>query len=100
MATVGEQTMPTPAIHTGPRFRTIAACSIAVTTLCGNLTSDASAFAAGKTKFNTVLAIDDKAPDWTGLPGVDDKPHSLGDYGAAKAVVVVFTCNHCPVATM
>jgi peroxiredoxin len=56
--------------------------------------------AAGKTKFNKVLTIDDQAPDWTDLPGVDDKPHSLGDYRAAKAVVVVFTCNHCPVAKM
>ncbi len=44
------------------------------------------------------LKIGDKAPDWKGLPGVDGKNHSLGDYADAKAVVVVFTCNHCPVA--
>ena len=44
------------------------------------------------------LSIGDKAPDWKGLQGVDDKSHALGDYQDAKAVVVVFTCNHCPVA--
>ncbi|MHB8901494.1 MAG: thioredoxin family protein [Thermoguttaceae bacterium] len=42
--------------------------------------------------------IGEKAPDWSGIVGVDDAPHSLADYGKAKAVVVVFTCNHCPVA--
>ena len=30
------------------------------------------------------------------LPGVDGKTHSLRDYADKKAVVVVFTCNHCP----
>jgi peroxiredoxin len=57
------------------------------------------AIAAGKAKFNKVLKIGDKAPDWTDLPGVDGKQHSLNDYRAAKALVIVFTCNHCPVAT-
>jgi len=33
------------------------------------------------------------------LKGVDDKEHALGDYVAQKkAVVIVFTCNTCPVA--
>ena len=45
------------------------------------------------------LNIADPAPQWTGIAGTDDKPHSLADYKNAKAVVVVFTCNHCPVAT-
>jgi peroxiredoxin len=44
------------------------------------------------------LEIGDAGPDWSGLQGVDDKAHSLSDYAKAKAVVVVFTCNHCPVA--
>ncbi len=39
-----------------------------------------------------------KAPSFSGLMGVDDKEHALADYADAKAVVVVFTCNHCPVA--
>jgi peroxiredoxin len=55
---------------------------------------------AGKTKFNKVVSIADAAPDWADLPGVDDKSHSLADYREAKVVVVVFTCNHCPVAKM
>ena len=33
-----------------------------------------------------------------GIVGVDDKPHCLADYKDAKLVVLVFTCNHCPVA--
>ncbi|MGA2258691.1 MAG: thioredoxin family protein [Thermoguttaceae bacterium] len=50
-------------------------------------------FAANK------LIIGDSSPQWTGIVGTDDKPHSLADSKDAKAVVVVFTCNHCPVAT-
>jgi peroxiredoxin len=37
----------------------------------------------------------DKAIHFT-LPGVDDKIYSLADYAGAKAVVVIFSCNHCP----
>ena len=32
------------------------------------------------------------------LKGVDGKMHGLKDYADKKAVVVVFTCNHCPAA--
>lgn len=46
------------------------------------------------------VKIGDKAPDWSGLQGVDDKEHGLSDYAKAKAVAVVFTCNHCPVAVI
>ncbi len=44
------------------------------------------------------VKIGDKAPAWSGIVGVDDKLHSLSDYAKAKLIVVVFTCNHCPVA--
>jgi peroxiredoxin len=44
------------------------------------------------------LKIGDAAPDWTGIIGVDGEKHSLSDFKGAKAAVVVFTCNHCPVA--
>jgi len=44
------------------------------------------------------LKIGDAAPNFRNLIGVDDNRHSLSDYGRAKLVVVVFTCNHCPVA--
>ncbi len=33
-----------------------------------------------------------------GLIGTDDKKHSLEEFEEAKAVALVFTCNHCPVA--
>lgn len=32
------------------------------------------------------------------LKGVDGSHHALDDYADKKAVVVVFTCNHCPTA--
>jgi peroxiredoxin len=53
---------------------------------------------AKESKFNTALSVGEKAPDFSALPGIDDKKHGLGEYKDAKAVVVVFTCNHCPVA--
>jgi len=50
-------------------------------------------------RFNKVLSVGDAGPAWTDLPGVDDRKHGLADLKDAKAVVVVFSCNHCPVAT-
>jgi peroxiredoxin len=44
------------------------------------------------------LAVGDEAPAWKDLEGVDGKQHSLGEHAGAKAVAVIFTCNHCPVA--
>jgi hypothetical protein len=43
------------------------------------------------------LNIGDSAPDFF-LPGVDGKNYSLKDFEAARVLVVVFTCNHCPTA--
>jgi len=43
------------------------------------------------------LDIGAEAPDFSGI-GVDGKEYSLASFKDAKAVVVVFTCNHCPVA--
>ena len=43
------------------------------------------------------LAIGAAAPDFD-LPGVDGRTHSLKEYAAARALVIVFTCNHCPTA--
>lgn len=47
---------------------------------------------------NQTLSIGDAAPAWEKLPGTDDKEHSLADLKDFEAVVVVFTCNSCPVA--
>lgn len=49
-------------------------------------------------KFNKVLNVGDTAPNWQGLLGADGKTYALGDYKDKKAIVLVFTCNHCPVA--
>jgi peroxiredoxin len=49
-------------------------------------------------KFNRKLNIGDAAPVWAGLPGVDGQSHSLADFKDKDVVVVVVTCNHCPVA--
>ena len=43
------------------------------------------------------LEIGSAAPDFN-LPGVDGKMYSLRDFKDAKALAVVFTCNHCPTA--
>ncbi len=44
------------------------------------------------------LKLGDQAPKWSGLSGTDDVEHGLSDYARAKVLVVVFTCNNCPVA--
>ena len=46
-----------------------------------------------------ILKVGTPAPDFN-LPGVDGKRHSLREYDAAKVLVLIFTCNHCPVAQM
>ncbi|HEY4312382.1 MAG TPA: thioredoxin family protein [Pirellulales bacterium] len=49
-------------------------------------------------EFNGVLSAGDAAPAWTALPGTDGQQHALADLKDKKVVVVVFTCNSCPVA--
>src|SRR6266852_2646714 len=46
-----------------------------------------------------ILALGSSAPDFS-LPGVDGRTHTLEDYAAAPILVIVFTCNHCPIAQM
>jgi peroxiredoxin len=46
-----------------------------------------------------ILALGSPAPDFS-LPGVDGKVHRLSDYAASPILVVIFTCNHCPIAQM
>ena len=55
--------------------------------------------AAAPGKFNKVLGPGDTAPAWENLEGTDGKKHSLADLKGKDVVVVVFTCNSCPVAT-
>ncbi|MBV9121986.1 MAG: thioredoxin family protein [Planctomycetes bacterium] len=49
-------------------------------------------------KYNRKITIGQQAPAWENLPGVDGKTHSLSDLKDKDVVVMVITCNHCPVA--
>jgi peroxiredoxin len=46
-----------------------------------------------------ILALRSPAPNFD-LPGVDGQMHKLSDYASSPVLVVVFTCNHCPIAQM
>ena len=56
-----------------------------------------ASLAAGAEEHHPILAIGSPAPNFT-LPGVDGRIHKLSDYAASPVLVVVFTCNHCPIA--
>src|SRR6266576_2810454 len=58
----------------------------------------ALASSADAGKFNKKLSVGDKAPLWENLEGTDGKKHSLADLKDKDVVVVIFTCNTCPVA--
>lgn len=49
-------------------------------------------------EFNDKLNIGSSAPEWSKLPGTDGMKHSLADLKDKDFVVVVFTCNSCPIA--
>jgi len=63
--------------------------------LSATLVTTAASYAG---EFNDVLSIGDQAPAWNKLPGVDGQQHSLDDLKDKPVVVVVFTCNSCPIA--
>lgn len=44
---------------------------------------------------STMLPLGTKAPDFS-LLNVDSRTVSLADFADAKALVVIFMCNHCP----
>jgi peroxiredoxin len=52
----------------------------------------------GETSHPT-LPVGSPAPDFA-LPGVDGKIHKLSDYASSPILVVIFTCDHCPIAQM
>ena len=56
-------------------------------------------FSASAQNRHPILPLGSPAPDFS-LPGVDGKVHRLADYGSSPILVVVFTCNHCPIAQM
>jgi peroxiredoxin len=55
--------------------------------------------AAAAEEPHPVLPISSPAPGFA-LPGVDGNIHKLSDYASSPVLVVVFTCNHCPIAQM
>lgn len=86
--------MAIPAIQRPGMWRGVLfVCAAAA--LFANMLSGGTARAG---EFNEVLSAGSPAPAWVDLPGVDGKKHSLGDLKAVPVVVVVFTCNSCPVA--
>lgn len=46
-------------------------------------------------KTDTPLQPGDQAPDFS-LPAVDGKTYSRASFAAKPALVIVFSCNHCP----
>jgi peroxiredoxin len=54
---------------------------------------------ASAAEVHPILALGSPAPDFS-LPGVDGQVHKLSDYASSPILVVVFTCNHCPIAQM
>jgi peroxiredoxin len=48
--------------------------------------------------FNKKLKPGDAAPDFKDLEGVDGHKHALAEYVDKEVVVLVITCNQCPVA--
>src|SRR6202789_1978712 len=55
--------------------------------------------AASAEEVHPTPALGASAPDFS-LPGVDGQVHKLSDYASSPILVVVFTCNHCPIAQM
>lgn len=49
-------------------------------------------------QFNKKLNIGDACPSFQNLEGVDGQKYSLGDFKAKDVLVIVITCNHCPIA--
>jgi peroxiredoxin len=57
------------------------------------------ALGAASAEEHPILALGSPAPDFS-LPGVDGQIHKLREYASSPILVVVFTCNHCPIAQM
>ncbi|MGA2745724.1 MAG: redoxin domain-containing protein [Candidatus Sulfotelmatobacter sp.] len=58
-----------------------------------------AATAGAQETHHPILALGSPAPNFE-LPGVDGAIHKLADYSSSPVLVVVFTCNHCPIAQM
>jgi peroxiredoxin len=47
--------------------------------------------------YSNGLALGTSAPDFS-LPATDGETYTLASFAEAEALVIVFTCNHCPYA--
>ncbi len=73
---------------------------IAGVLFCGLLlTWGAPRMVAEDDSAHPTLALGSAAPAFA-LPGIDGKTHTLDEYKAAKVLVIVFTCDHCPTAQL
>jgi peroxiredoxin len=59
----------------------------------------AVAFSAVAVPLHPILELGSPAPGFS-LPGVDGQLHKLSDYAASPVLVIVFMCNHCPIASL
>src|SRR5712692_8085226 len=59
----------------------------------------AFAFSGSAQQAHPILPLGSPAPHFS-LPGADGKEHKLSDYAASPVLVIVFTCNHCPIASI
>jgi thiol-disulfide isomerase/thioredoxin len=74
-------------------IRSSFSCAVVV----GLLAASARPSASADTPAVPTLAIGAQAPDFD-LPGIDGKRYTLANFKDAKALVLVFTANHCPTA--
>ena len=65
--------------------------------ILSSLAGAAPSIRADEARVVPPLAVGAAAPDFD-LPGVDGRRYSLKSFAAARVLVVVFTCNHCPTA--
>jgi hypothetical protein len=54
-----------------------------------------SSIQAAEESHYPILPLGSAAPDFN-LPATDGRNYSLKDFAQAKALAIIFTCNHCP----
>jgi peroxiredoxin len=72
---------------------------IAVSQICRLGAIVTLSLAAWAQQSHPVLTIGSPAPNFE-LPGTDGTTHKLSDFSGSPVLVVIFTCNHCPIAQM
>ncbi len=89
-------------MHETPRSREKSLNALLLASVCYAIVLGGCGTHAGEVKpdpAHPVLAIGSPAPDFS-LPGVDNKIHTLSEFGPAKVLAIVFDCNHCPASRL